>query len=96
MDRGILDGFGLWRVIFVGLGLPVLTLWVFFWMKSIDAPDSPARAVAVNTRVIGQIFYLLNSRFKLDSSLSYKAYMGKLSRKQKGHKQLVNMLLKTY
>ena len=75
-DRGILDGFGLWRVIFVGLGLLVLTLWAFFWMKSIDAPDSLARAVAVNTLVIGQIFYLLNSRFKLDSSLSLKAHMG--------------------
>lgn len=75
-ERGILDGFGLWRVIFVGLGLLVLTLWAFFWMKSIDAPDPLARAVAVNALVIGQIFYLLNSRFKLDSSLSLKAHAG--------------------
>jgi len=75
-DRGILDGFGLWRVIFVGLGLLALTLWAFFWMKSIDASDSLARAVAVNALVIGQIFYLLNSRFKLDSSLSLKAHTG--------------------
>jgi magnesium-transporting ATPase (P-type) len=75
-DRGILDGFGVWRVIFVGLGLLVLTLWAFFWMKSIDASDPLARAVAVNALVIGQIFYLLNSRFKLDSSLSLKAHGG--------------------
>ena len=58
------------------MGLLALTLWAFFWMKSIDASDSLARAVAVNALVIGQIFYLLNSRFKLDSSLSLKAHAG--------------------
>src|SRR5499433_265042 len=35
-----------------------------------------ARAVAVNALVIGQVFYLLNSRYKLDSSLSFKAHLG--------------------
>ena len=53
-----------------------LTLWAFFWMKSKDAPDDLARAVAVNALVIGQVFYLLNSRYKLDSSLSFKAHLG--------------------
>jgi hypothetical protein len=33
-------------------------------------------AVAVNALVIGQIFYLLNSRYRLDSSLSPKAGRG--------------------
>jgi magnesium-transporting ATPase (P-type) len=32
--------------------------------------------VAVNALVIGQIFYLLNSRYKLDSPLSLKAHLG--------------------
>src|SRR6516162_6916856 len=75
-DRPILDGFGLWRVIFVGLALLALTLWAFFWMKSRDASDELARAVAVNALVIGQVFYLLNSRYKLDSSLSLGAHLG--------------------
>jgi len=35
-----------------------------------------ARAVAVNALVIGQVFYLLNSRYKLDASLSFKAHLG--------------------
>jgi biotin carboxyl carrier protein len=74
--RPILDGFAIWRVIFVGVALLVLTLGAFFWMKSMDAPDALARAVAVNTLVIGQIFYLLNSRFKTDSSLSLGAHLG--------------------
>jgi magnesium-transporting ATPase (P-type) len=65
-----------WRVIFVGLALLALTLWAFFWMKSKDASDELARAVAVNALVIGQVFYLLNSRYKLDSSLSLKAHLG--------------------
>ncbi|MGH9746367.1 MAG: HAD-IC family P-type ATPase [Candidatus Acidiferrales bacterium] len=76
VDRPILDGFGLWRVIFVGLALLLLTLWAFFWMKSQGASDELARAVAVNALVIGQVFYLLNSRFKLDSSLSLRAHLG--------------------
>jgi magnesium-transporting ATPase (P-type) len=73
VDRPILGGFGVWRVIFVGLALLALTLWAFFWMKSKGASDELARAVAVNALVIGQVFYLLNSRYKLDSSLSLKA-----------------------
>jgi magnesium-transporting ATPase (P-type) len=76
VDRPILDGFGIWRVVFVGLALLALTLWAFFWMKSKGAPDELARAVAVNALVIGQVFYLLNSRYKLDSSLSLTAHLG--------------------
>ena len=76
VDRPILDAFGLWRVVFVGVALLALTLWAFFWMKSHDASDELARAVAVNTLVIGQVFYLLNSRYKLDSSLSLRAHLG--------------------
>jgi magnesium-transporting ATPase (P-type) len=76
VDRPILTGFGIWRVIFVGLALLVYTLWAFFWMKSQGASDQLARTVAVNAITIGQIFYLLNSRYLLDSSLSLKAHLG--------------------
>ena len=76
VDRPIVDGFGLWRIIFVGLALLTLTLSFFFWMKSRNASDNLARTVAVNALVIGQVFYLLNSRFKLDSSMSLKAHFG--------------------
>jgi magnesium-transporting ATPase (P-type) len=76
VNRPILDGFGVWRVIFVGLGLLALTLWAFFWMKSKGASDDLARTIAVNALVIGQIFYMLNSRYRLDSSFSLKAHLG--------------------
>ena len=71
----ILDAFGIWRVIFVGLALLALTLCAFFWMKETGASDALARAVAVNALVIGQIFYLLNSRYKIGSSLSLRAHL---------------------
>ena len=76
VNRPILDAFGVWRVVFVGALLLVLTLWAFFWMKSQGASDPLARTVAVNALVIGQVFYLLNSRFKVDSSLSPMAHLG--------------------
>jgi magnesium-transporting ATPase (P-type) len=76
VDRPILTGFGIWRVAFVGLALLAYTLCAFFWMKSQGASDALARTVAVNAITIGQVFYLLNSRFLLDSSLSFKAHLG--------------------
>ncbi len=76
VDRPILTGFGIWRVVFVGLALLAYTLCAFFWMKSQGASDQLARTVAVNTITIGQVFYLLNSRYLLDSSLSPTAHFG--------------------
>ncbi len=76
VDRPILTGFGIWRLVFVGLALLAYTLSAFFWMKSQGASDALARTVAVNAITIGQVFYLLNSRFLLDSSLSLRAHLG--------------------
>jgi magnesium-transporting ATPase (P-type) len=76
VDRQILTGFGIWRVVFVGLALLGYTLCAFFWMKAQGASDPLARTVAVNAITIGQVFYLLNSRYLLDSSLSFAAHLG--------------------
>jgi len=76
VDRPIVTAFGLWRILFIGSALLAYTLLAFFWMKSQGASDSLARTVAVNAITIGQAFYLLNSRYLLDSSLSLKAHMG--------------------
>ncbi|HVX79544.1 MAG TPA: HAD-IC family P-type ATPase [Bradyrhizobium sp.] len=76
VDRPILTGFGFWRVLFVGAALVATTLWAFFWMKAQGASDQLARTVAVNMITIGQVFYLLNSRYLLDSSLSFTAHLG--------------------
>jgi magnesium-transporting ATPase (P-type) len=76
VDRPILTGFGFWRVLFVGVALLAATLWAFFWMTAQGASDELARTVAVNMITIGQVFYLLNSRYLLDSSLSFTAHLG--------------------
>jgi magnesium-transporting ATPase (P-type) len=76
VDRPIVTGFGLWRILFIGSALLSYTLLAFFWMKSQGASDSLARTVAVNAITIGQVFYLLNSRYLLDSSLSLRAHLG--------------------
>jgi magnesium-transporting ATPase (P-type) len=74
--RQIVTGFGIWRIVFVGLTLLAYTLLAFFLIKSQGASDALARTVAVNAIAIGQVFYLLNSRYLLDSSLSLKAHAG--------------------
>ncbi|HKB03031.1 MAG TPA: HAD-IC family P-type ATPase, partial [Gemmataceae bacterium] len=76
VDRPILTRFGVWRILFVGVALLAYTLGAFFWMKSQDASDALARTVAVNAITIGQVFYLLNSRYLIDSSLSIQAHRG--------------------
>jgi calcium-translocating P-type ATPase len=76
VGRPIVTGFGVWRVVFVGLALLAFTLLAFFWMKSQDGSDELARTVAVNAITIGQVFYLLNSRYLLDSSFSLSAHKG--------------------
>jgi magnesium-transporting ATPase (P-type) len=76
VNRPILTGFGIWRIMFVGLALLAVTLWAFFWMKSQGVSDGLARTVAVNMITIGQVFYLLNSRYLIDSSLSVTAHLG--------------------
>src|SRR5262249_36326840 len=76
VDRPILTGFGIWRVVFVGLALLAVTLWAFFCMKSQGASDALARTVAVNMITIRQVFHLLNRRYLLESSLSCRAHLG--------------------
>ena len=76
VGRPIVTGFGIWRIVFVGLALLAYTLVAFFWMKSLGASDALARTVAVNAITIGQVFYLLNSRYLLDSSFSLSAHLG--------------------
>jgi magnesium-transporting ATPase (P-type) len=76
VSRSIVTGFGIWRIVFVGLALLAYTLLAFFWMKSHGASDALARTVAVNAITIGQVFYLLNSRYLLDSSFSLMAHTG--------------------
>jgi len=76
VDRPIVTRFGIWRILFVGAALVIYTLAAFFWMKSQGASDPMARTAAVNAITMGQVFYLLNSRSLINSSLSVRAHTG--------------------
>lgn len=76
VDRSIVTRFGIWRILFVGAALVAYTLVAFFVMKDYGASDGMARTAAVNAITLGQVFYLLNSRYLLDSSLSPLAHSG--------------------
>ena len=76
IDRPIVTGFGIWRILFVGAALLVYTLWIFWMMKTEGASTGMARTAAVNAITLGQVFYLLNSRYLIDSSLTRHAHSG--------------------
>jgi magnesium-transporting ATPase (P-type) len=76
VERPLVTGFALWRIFFIGSLLVGYTLAAFFAMKAAGASDALARTAAVNAITIGQVFYLLNSRYLVDSSLSLRAHMG--------------------
>ena len=73
--RPILTGFGIWRVIFVGVLLLALTLAAFFGTYAQGVPIGFARTVAVNALTIGQMFYLLNTRYRIEPSFSIRAHL---------------------
>lgn len=76
VERPILSRFGVWRVLFVGAALVVYTLMTFFVMQAQGASEAMARTAAVNAITLGQIFYLLNSRHLIHSSLTLGAHRG--------------------
>ncbi|HDH15113.1 MAG TPA: hypothetical protein ENG90_01305 [Gammaproteobacteria bacterium] len=57
----------IWRVAFVSIILMSGTFGLFLWDMEQGVSIEHARTVAVNTLVIFEIFYLLNSRYITDS-----------------------------
>ena len=76
VNRALITRFGLWRIIFISLLLTVFTFGTFYWLKTHGASLELSRAAAINAMILGQIMYLINSRFLLESSLSPKAFSG--------------------
>jgi magnesium-transporting ATPase (P-type) len=62
----ILSGFLIWRVGFVSALLVAGTFGHFLWMEQQGVAVELARTVAINTLVMGQLFYLFNSRYILE------------------------------
>ncbi len=65
----ILGGYALWRIAFVSILIGGATLAMFWFEKRRGYSMETAQTMAVNTLVLGQVFYLFNSRFMRESSL---------------------------
>jgi len=72
----LLSRFLLWRVVFVSVLLFAGTMALFLWELERGGTREMARTAAVNALVIGEIFYLFNSRHLLESCLSWEAQTG--------------------
>lgn len=59
----ILTNFLIWRIIFISLILVAGTFGLFLWYRLHNVSIEYARTIAVNTLVMFEVFYLLNSRF---------------------------------
>ena len=65
----ILGEYALWRIAFVSVLIGGATLTVFRFEEHRGYSTEMAQTMAVNTLVLGQVFYLFNSRFIRESSL---------------------------
>jgi calcium-translocating P-type ATPase len=77
VERPLLDGFGLWRIAFISLLLLVLTFGTFYFLYHVkELSIELSRTTAVNALIMGQAFYLLNSRFLTASSFTWRTLTG--------------------
>ncbi|MGM0433599.1 MAG: cation-translocating P-type ATPase [Pseudomonadota bacterium] len=73
----MLDGFLLWRVVFVSLLLVSGVFGLFTWVLEYQGgSEALARSAAVNMLVMGSAAYLINSRFLTGSALSFQGLFG--------------------
>jgi calcium-translocating P-type ATPase len=72
----IISKYLLWRITFVSALIATAAILLFMRMRGPGTPLAEARTVAVNTLVVGQLFYLFNSRFLTHTSLSIDGLLG--------------------
>ncbi|MFO1420951.1 MAG: cation-transporting P-type ATPase [Candidatus Competibacteraceae bacterium] len=72
----LLSGIMLWRIGAVSVLLVVAPLGLFLWEAANGRPTDEARTLAVNALVMGEIFYLFNSRYIHASVLSREGLLG--------------------
>jgi magnesium-transporting ATPase (P-type) len=75
-NQPLINQFGIWRIVFISVLLLVFTFGTFYWLSHHGASVELARTGAVNALILGQVFYLVNSRFLFESCLSIRALTG--------------------
>lgn len=77
VNRPLLNTFGIWRILFISSLLLLFTFGTFFYLyHSLGLDLNLCRTSAINALIIGQIFYLINSRHLLESCLTFQALQG--------------------
>jgi magnesium-transporting ATPase (P-type) len=72
----ILSPFLIWRIIFVSAIMVLGTFGLFLWDRLHNVSIEYARTVSVNTLVMFEIFYLLNTRFLRTSVFTRRGFTG--------------------
>jgi magnesium-transporting ATPase (P-type) len=72
----IISGYLIWRIVFVSVLIATFSKLLFNHFLTTGASIEAARTVTVNTLVAGQLFYLFNSRFIEQPSLSITGLLG--------------------
>ncbi len=75
-DEPLLSKRLLERVALVSALMVITTFGLFIWVRQQGASLELARTVAVNTLVVGEAFYLFNTRYLSASSVNLKAFTG--------------------
>ncbi|MCB1850997.1 MAG: HAD-IC family P-type ATPase, partial [Gammaproteobacteria bacterium] len=75
-NEAILSRFLVWRTLYVSLWMVAGIFGLFLWMRGNGNSIEAARTVAVNTLVLCEAFYLLNTRYVRRSVLSRSGLLG--------------------
>lgn len=75
-SQPLLTGFLVWRIIFVSMILVAGTMGHFIYLIVNGASISFARSASINTLVAGELVYLFNSRYIVNSSISKEGLFG--------------------
>ncbi|MFO8024498.1 cation-transporting P-type ATPase [Thiohalophilus sp.] len=67
--------FLIWRILFVSVILAAGTFGLFFWERARGTGIDEARTMAVNVLVLFEMFYLMNARFLIRNSLTWRVFM---------------------
>ena len=75
-EAPLVNGYMLWRILFVSALLAASSFAMFFWQLERGASIEVARTATVNTLVMGELFYLFNCRSLSGSILSRDGLFG--------------------
>ncbi|WP_291320471.1 cation-transporting P-type ATPase [Desulfonatronospira sp.] len=75
-DEPLISGFLIWRVASASVLLVIGTLWHYQYMLAGGASHELASTTAINTLVVGQVFYLINSRFIHEPAWRIRGFLG--------------------